>query len=78
LAYQTLLLEVEDSVAILTLNRPEKRNAMNPQLHEDMRVASYKKPRFLHPIAALPRTHNGKIDKKQLRVLARQARDLAS
>ncbi len=34
--YQTLLAEVADGVAVVTLNRPAKRNAMNPQLHQDM------------------------------------------
>jgi trans-feruloyl-CoA hydratase/vanillin synthase len=34
--YQTLKIETADRVAKLILNRPEKKNAMNPQLHEDM------------------------------------------
>jgi trans-feruloyl-CoA hydratase/vanillin synthase len=33
MAYETVLLEVEDGVGVLTLNRPEKKNAMNPALH---------------------------------------------
>jgi trans-feruloyl-CoA hydratase/vanillin synthase len=32
-AYETLLVDVRDRVATLTLNRPDKRNAMSPQLH---------------------------------------------
>ena len=28
-----LLYDVKDKVATLTLNRPDKRNAMSPQLH---------------------------------------------
>ena len=34
--YATVLVEKSDGVAVVTLNRPEKKNAMNPQLHEDM------------------------------------------
>lgn len=32
-AYETLLVEVRDRVATMTLNRPDKRNAMSPRLH---------------------------------------------
>jgi len=34
--YATLLVEKKDGVGIVTLNRPDKKNAMSPQLHEDM------------------------------------------
>jgi len=34
--YQTLLVDKADGVTTITLNRPEKRNAMSPQLHRDM------------------------------------------
>lgn len=34
--YKTVLVEKGDGITWLTLNRPEKRNAMNPQLHFDM------------------------------------------
>ncbi len=34
--YTTILVEFDDGVATLTLNRPEKRNAMNPVLGEEM------------------------------------------
>ncbi len=34
--FETLLVDVADGVAVITLNRPAKRNAMNPQLHQDM------------------------------------------
>lgn len=37
--YSTLLVEKADGVALITLNRPEKRNAMSPQLHADMTAA---------------------------------------
>ncbi len=34
--YQNLLLEIEDQVAVVTLNRPDKLNAISPELHEEM------------------------------------------
>ena len=36
MAYETIRIDVEDGVGTLTLNRPEKRNAMNPRLHEEV------------------------------------------
>jgi|SRR3990172_1246576 len=37
--YSTLKLAIEASVALLTLNRPEKRNALSPQLIEELLAA---------------------------------------
>src|SRR3989442_9763119 len=37
--YQTLRIDIKDRIAKITLNRPEKKNAMNPQLHRDMTAA---------------------------------------
>jgi trans-feruloyl-CoA hydratase/vanillin synthase len=38
--YETITIEVDDTgVAVLTFNRPDKRNAMSPQLHLDMEAA---------------------------------------
>jgi trans-feruloyl-CoA hydratase/vanillin synthase len=34
--YATVLVEKSAGIALVTLNRPDKKNAMNPQLHEDM------------------------------------------
>src|SRR3989337_1635349 len=35
--YQTLLIEKDsDGVAVVTLNRPEKRNAVNDQMHQEL------------------------------------------
>jgi feruloyl-CoA hydratase/lyase len=34
--YQTIKLEREDGITFVVLNRPEKRNAMSPELHRDM------------------------------------------
>lgn len=37
MSYETLALNIDDNgVAVLTLNRPEKRNAMSPLLHREM------------------------------------------
>ncbi len=37
--FQTLILEVTGDIATLTLNRPEKRNAMSRQVIEDLMAA---------------------------------------
>lgn len=37
--YQTLLTEVTDGVAVVTLNRPDVRNAINKQVQSDLRAA---------------------------------------
>ena len=34
--YETVLIEKEDGITWLIMNRPEKRNAMSPQLHVEM------------------------------------------
>jgi trans-feruloyl-CoA hydratase/vanillin synthase len=34
--YQTLLVTREDGITTISFNRPEKRNAMSPQLHREM------------------------------------------
>jgi trans-feruloyl-CoA hydratase/vanillin synthase len=39
MSYKTLKIEIKDQVAKVILNRPEKKNAMNPQLHRDMTAA---------------------------------------
>jgi trans-feruloyl-CoA hydratase/vanillin synthase len=39
MGYQTLLIEIEEGVGWITLNRPNKKNAMNPRLHLDMAAA---------------------------------------
>ena len=36
MAYETLLIEIEDQVGIITLNRPDARNALNNQLMEEL------------------------------------------
>ena len=39
MAYETLLTEVDDAVAIITLNRPEQMNAFNNQLMDELTSA---------------------------------------
>ncbi|MBT3172053.1 MAG: hypothetical protein HN333_11555, partial [Rhodospirillaceae bacterium] len=39
MAYETILYEVRDAVAHITLNRPKKLNAMNAQCIGEMRAA---------------------------------------
>ena len=36
LSTDTVLVEIQERIAWVTLNRPEKRNAMNPSLNDDM------------------------------------------
>ena len=38
-SFSTILVDIVDGVATLTLNRPDKRNAMSPQLHLDVTEA---------------------------------------
>jgi trans-feruloyl-CoA hydratase/vanillin synthase len=35
-SFETILVKNEDGLTTITFNRPEKRNAMSPQLHRDM------------------------------------------
>ena len=39
MAYEHILVDIEDGVAILTLNRPEKLNAMNRKLGQELHHA---------------------------------------
>jgi methylglutaconyl-CoA hydratase len=39
MSYGTVLLEIEDDLAMITLNRPEKRNALSPEMIEDLLAA---------------------------------------
>lgn len=36
MSYETLRVDVENRIATITLNRPQKRNCMSPQLHREM------------------------------------------
>src|SRR5262249_35622321 len=48
--YETVLIEKQDGITWLIMNRPDKRNAMSPQLHLDMDDA-------LAELAVDPETH---------------------
>ena len=37
--YQTIATAVQEGVATVTLNRPDKRNAMSPRMHEEITEA---------------------------------------
>ena len=39
MAYDTIRVDLDGGVATLTLNRPEKKNAMNPRLHDEVTEA---------------------------------------
>jgi len=39
MTYEHILVDVEDGVAVLTMNRPDKLNAMNRKLHQELRDA---------------------------------------
>ncbi len=56
--YDTILLERKGDVATITFNRPHKRNAMSPKLHEEM-VAALTELRFDKDLRALVLTGAG-------------------
>jgi feruloyl-CoA hydratase/lyase len=56
--YQTLLVEIRDKVAKIILNRPEKKNAMSPQLHKDI-TAALEDLRYKDEAAAVVITGSG-------------------
>ena len=39
MSYQTILFEVRDGIARLTLNRPERLNSFNTEMHGEVRAA---------------------------------------
>ncbi|MBI2862909.1 MAG: enoyl-CoA hydratase/isomerase family protein [Chloroflexi bacterium] len=72
MAYETLKLEREDGIAIITLNRPQVLNAMNPQMVDDL-IAAFEEIRHDQSVRALIITGAGRAfcagaDFKALRV----------
>ena len=57
-AYETILVDVADKVATITFNRPEKRNAMNPQVHVDV-MAALERLRWSRDVHVIVFTGNG-------------------
>ena len=39
MSYEHILYDIEDGVAVITLNRPEKMNAMNRKLNQELHDA---------------------------------------
>ena len=39
MSYQNILFEVRDGIARLTLNRPERLNSFNTEMHAEVRTA---------------------------------------
>jgi trans-feruloyl-CoA hydratase/vanillin synthase len=58
MGYETILLDRDGKVAILSFNRPQKKNAMNPKLHEEVTDA-LSRLRYDHGIAVLVITGEG-------------------
>ena len=45
MAYETITVDVDNHVALITLNRPDRLNAFTAQMHEElMRLSSSAKP----------------------------------
>lgn len=40
MSYETVTLDIQDHIALLTLNRPERLNAFNPKMYEELAAAS--------------------------------------
>jgi trans-feruloyl-CoA hydratase/vanillin synthase len=59
MSFKTIQLEKDAGVAIIAFNRPDKMNAMNPQLHEDM-TAVLEQLRYDDDIRVIVITGSGK------------------
>jgi acyl-CoA synthetase (AMP-forming)/AMP-acid ligase II len=60
----------ESVFAFITVAGGPQPSAEDLIAHCRQRIASYKKPKFVRVVDALPRIFNGKVDKKALRALA--------
>ena len=70
-SFETILVEKEDGITWVKFNRPDKRNAMSPQLHYDMKkvgrsAARRRHLRLKHSAAAM----TPKREKTKLKLLA--------
>jgi enoyl-CoA hydratase/carnithine racemase len=61
--YETILVDRKDDVATITFNRPHKRNAMNPKLHDEM-VAVLTELRFDKDLRLLVLTGAGEASRR--------------
>jgi len=57
--YETLIYETEDNVAILTMNRPERRNALNAELNADL-LSAFQQAQADETVRAVVLTGAGK------------------
>lgn len=57
--YETLIYEIQDNVAILTMNRPERRNALNAQLNADL-LSAFQQAQADETVRAVVLTGAGK------------------
>lgn len=57
--YETLIYEIQDNVAILTMNRPERRNALNAQLNADL-LSAFQQAQADETVRAVALTGAGK------------------
>ena len=57
--YETLIYEIQDNVAILTMNRPDKRNALNAALNADL-LSAFQQAQTDETIRAVVLTGAGK------------------
>jgi enoyl-CoA hydratase len=56
---ETLLYEVRDGVALITLNRPERMNTLGGSMKDDLRVAFFELARQDHSVRAVVLTGSG-------------------
>ncbi len=45
MSYQNILFEIDEGIARLTLNRPERLNSFNTEMHAEVRAAPWQRSR---------------------------------